>query len=641
MQWLKKVVIFLCAVTIAKSQQTVSRRQSAEPRRLDVGFVNIVTTGSISNKAPQGEINQGNAGLKAGESTSSSDPTADKNTNNSTNPEICECKKSKEDFVLCTGRACTRLPTNLFVPDGRLRIMRTNITALTSDMFANLSNLVHLDVRSNPQLAEIQPGSFANLQSLTNLTLSFNKFAKLSPESFKGLVNLQEVFLVQNGIKSLKDVAAALRPAILPNLYHVHLGGNDFGNILEGDLAPMEGSPIKDIQLMSSNIKSIQANVLRPLQQLGRLRLRENNISASNLVNFVKSLPRSTYALDVSACGLTSEDLAALFSALSGTSVAELWLVKNSFPVVKKGMITGWPGLKKLNMRELGENKFKSMQRLEKLRFRGNNLGHVEKDTFTGLESLVSLDLESCMISTMGPEPFSHLKSLETLFLQRNNLTSVFDPSNPPQTGIFKGLTSLKTLRADNARIEAIHRKSFSSSDTPNLQAINLEGNRIVSFSGGEFTDLRDLQILALSNNRITGWNSPIFGAKAPKTLNLRNNKITVPTQAMLRDFAAVQSFNLRANPLNCDCELLPFLGWVRAEPRYAKLKLDCGQPQEWRAKSVWDFHAASGKCDKANETGSKDRKFKTRAGFGKSSANSIPQASLFLTSVFLLFVLF
>ncbi|CAG0919631.1 unnamed protein product [Notodromas monacha] len=577
MQWLKKVVIFLCAVTIAKSQQTVSRRQSAEPRRLDVGFVNIVTTGSISNKAPQGEINQGNAGLKAGESTSSSDPTADKNTNNSTNPEICECKKSKEDFVLCTGRACTRLPTNLFVPDGRLRIMRTNITALTSDMFANLSNLVHLDVRSNPQLAEIQPGSFANLQSLTNLTLSFNKFAKLSPESFKGLVNLQEVFLVQNGIKSLKDVAAALRPAILPNLYHVHLGGNDFGNILEGDLAPMEGSPVKDIQLMSSNIKSIQANVLRPLQQLGRLRLRENNISASNLVNFVKSLPRSTYALDVSACGLTSEDLAALFSALSGTSVAELWLVKNSFPVVKKGMITGWPGLKKLNMREtglmgveekafekltgleelylagnkltqlqdafllpslrildlslnngasdlknsghfeLGENKFKSMQRLEKLRFRGNNLGHVEKDTFTGLESLVSLDLESCMISTMGPEPFSHLKSLETLFLQRNNLTSVFDPSNPPQTGIFKGLTSLKTLRADNARIEAIPRKSFSSSDTPNLQAINLEGNRIVSFSGGEFTDLRDLQILALSNNRITGWNSPIFGAKAPK----------------------------------------------------------------------------------------------------------------------------
>lgn len=176
-----------------------------------------------------------------------------------------------------------------------------------------------------------------------------------------------------------------------------------------------------------------------------------------------------------------------------------------------------------------------------------------------------------------------------------------------------------------------------------------LDGNRITTFSGGEFRGLKDLKFLGLGSNLIAGWDDPIFAENhGPRNLNLKDNKISAPTPAMVRDFREVVSLSLKDNPLACDCGNTEFLRWMREESNFPRMKLDCSSPPEWLGKSVWEFYSGreAAVCrtqgpDATNELsnranrgfkGGKDSKLK--GGFGKNSSNALTSSMELVTAL-------
>ncbi len=153
-------------------------------------------------------------------------------------------------------------------------------------------------------------------------------------------------------------------------------------------------------------------------------------------------------------------------------------------------------------------------------------------------------------------------------------------------------------------------------------------------------------------------WNKPIFTENTgPATLNLKDNNISVPTEAMMQDFAEVKALVLKNNPMACDCGNINFLRWLREQSQFPRMKVDCGGPAEWAGQSVWEFYAGKeaavcrtqgpevtnnleNKADVANkgkvEDGRRSRQ-KVQAGLSRNSASSftsIPYLVILMTLV-------
>ncbi|XP_070553534.1 high affinity nerve growth factor receptor-like isoform X1 [Ptychodera flava] len=156
---------------------------------------------------------------------------------------------------------------------------------------------------------------------------------------------------------------------------------------------------------------------------------------------------------------------------------------------------------------------------IHQLVLQGNQIKEIEVGDLSALTQLISLDLSSNEINRIDNGVFASLQNLESLYLERNNI-------NWLDRGAFKGLTRLRHLYLDH--------------------------NSVSFLPIGLFSQLPYLHELRLNNNRL--------------------HDVARHTADELSR-TAVKLISLDHNPLQCNCDLLQFVDWLKGTDDVLLLK--------------------------------------------------------------------
>jgi Leucine-rich repeat (LRR) protein len=139
-------------------------------------------------------------------------------------------------------------------------------------------------------------------------------------------------------------------------------------------------------------------------------------------------------------------------------------------------------------------------------------LMRIERDTFSLLPNLESLDLYNCEIELIESGAFEHLPKLRILEIVQNKLKKC--PS-------LNELSNLERLELSNNEIELIDGLFENMEDRPintKLRVLTLNSNWLSSLPANAFSSLTSLVTLDLSSNRLKAISKDAFNG----LLNLR-----------------------------------------------------------------------------------------------------------------------
>ncbi|UJR08620.1 hypothetical protein I4U23_012879 [Adineta vaga] len=126
------------------------------------------------------------------------------------------------------------------------------------------------------------------------------------------------------------------------------------------------------------------------------------------------------------------------------------------------------------------------------LRLEKNRIMEIPPRAFSYLKRLRRLDLSNNLISTIYPDSFTGLKSLNSLILYRNNLKIL--PSE-----VFNELNSLQLLLLNANKIVCIRGDTFYGLEK--LSLLSLYDNQLKTLANETFSSLKSLQTLHLARN--------------------------------------------------------------------------------------------------------------------------------------------
>lgn len=243
------------------------------------------------------------------------------------------------------------------------------------------------------------------------------------------------------------------------------------------------------------NFSSIHPNSLVNFASLTHLYLSGNRISCLKTGMFEKGLT-NLKNLDLFGCSIRIIEMNA-FAGLK--NLISLNLGHNSqIDLYDAAQFNGLFSLKILN---LSDNDFQSdINQLEIFRNLTNlvqldlalcTLGNrITETLFTGLDQLQNLDITHCLITSLEPQCFRHLKSLRVLDLQYNHITKI-------NTDTFKALENLEKLNIKECSIVKIEDGSFNQQNK--LVELNLSGNDTELLNENSFNGLVSLRELSIN----------------------------------------------------------------------------------------------------------------------------------------------
>ena len=226
-------------------------------------------------------------------------------------------------------------------------------------------------------ITSIDDNCFFEMENLKLLDLSVNKLNNLKPYIFQDLESLVVLNLSNCSLTSISDSCFDK----LVNLQELNLRGN-------------------------TELKNIKPKTFGDLKLLRKLDL--SNCGISSFINGVFEGLKNLEKLDLSGnmnMSLKTSDLHEL------ESLKNLELMNCDFKLIEDGFFSKFENLEKLNLSEC------------------LNLSIWIEDSksigFRGLNSLLSLNLSACGIRSNDIDYFSHLKNLEKLNLENNDLKNL------------------------------------------------------------------------------------------------------------------------------------------------------------------------------------------------------------------------
>ncbi len=253
----------------------------------------------------------------------------------------------------------------------------------------------------------------------------------------------QRVVVEQPAAPSVCDRTSQVRDKL------AELTGKACGAIIASDLAG-----ITELDLMNTDITSIQTGDFNDLSGLKKLNLSHNDLTA---------LP---------------EDV---FEGLSNLEYLDFF--DNMFA-------------------SLPEDVFEGLSNLEYLDLNCGRMTTLPEDVFDGLSNLETLILSEGDLTELPEDVFDGLSDLHYLDMGINSLTTL-------PAGVFDGLSSLSYLDIASNELTALPEGVFD--DLTNLWKLRLSYNDLAVLPAGVFDNLSTLQFLELKNNELTELSKELF----------------------------------------------------------------------------------------------------------------------------------
>ncbi|XP_018324273.1 toll-like receptor 3 [Agrilus planipennis] len=536
----------------------------------------------------------------------------------------CVCRKIPKKWTVCYGSdSCYRFPRSFKIDTTLLRVKTTRISEILAGDLQSVTHLESLEIEGNFHLWRIQPGTFFNMTKLIKMSISYNTNLKvLEKETFKGLINLKELYLMKNGFTNVVDITQSLQVQFVPNLIKVSLSENEFVNIDEHAFSSMASSVIEELNLVLCQIENISSKALLPLRKLQVLRLGENNFEASTVTNLLETSIDNNVPLkmlNLYGNGFRKSPPKAMLKVLAKSNITHLCMSKNQFEIISDTTFPSNDKLEYLDLREdvilnitadgfagmsnlktlllsgnklscipdgvllesltyldlstnsgdsyfpsyfsLGRRRFSKMKALKLLNLSYNRINSILNESFVGLDNLEIMGLKNATVFHIQPYSFQPLRKLKILNLENNPF-----PTNTPLTAdLFYGLDSLEVLLLGGCMISDLSDKIPIFSHLKHLHHLGLERNHLTTLSSDVFFPLSKLKSIDLTDNFLVSWEQRLFeNSSSLQVVHAGHNRMSYMTEAMLNDLSNLTQIDLKGNPFNCDCySLQPLIKWM------------------------------------------------------------------------------
>ncbi|XP_071810378.1 uncharacterized protein [Asterias amurensis] len=218
-----------------------------------------------------------------------------------------------------------------------------------------------------------------------------------------------------------------------------------------------------------------------------------------------------------------------------------------------------------------------------------NLLANLSSTTLSGFVDLTELHVANNRLLFISPNALSQLSMLQSLYLDDNDLTSLFggvffNQSNLFELSItnnrltmlhpdyFMGLLSLKRLYLAGNQLTSVNSQMFQL--VPDILTLDLSQNELqqVDLQDCAFINLTNLQDLSLAHNLIHDVETILGFCDYLQVLDLSYNLIqVVPGDSLSGRNRALSKLELEGNPLQCDCRLTGLRDWLRNNPPYVE----------------------------------------------------------------------
>ncbi|CRL02651.1 CLUMA_CG015766, isoform A [Clunio marinus] len=453
------------------------------------------------------------------------------------------------------------LPATLKV----LSLSSNNFSRIPVEVLINCTELSYLNMGYN-KLTNIDSNSFVGWGSeIQTLLLRNNKISDLEYGAFNGLDSIKEISLSFNDIHNIhplvfENVSKSLK--ILELSFSIY--SEDY---------PQEAisylNELMWLGLDNNNLKLIPDDSLSTLFELTYINLSFNRLTLIPQQLFLVDIHRNLLEIDLSYNAIekiTSQ-------TFNGLELLQLInLSSNKIKSIEKSSFHHLPYLTYIDLtynqlRNLSENAFEFLPNLLSIELMFNNLftfslkcfKHVSNTStpmsinisnnaihhFDGELStylyIHSLDASNNQLSE--PQAFKNIGySLRVLYLNGNNLSLLGNHA-------FGDLPLLEILNLAFNNITSLRRRSFQG--LSNLQELDLSYNKIESLQVEQFFNLKKLRYLKLNNNNIRSLPRDVFLNTRIEYLDLSNNYISIwPVNSFSDVGFTLRSVRINANQL-------------------------------------------------------------------------------------------
>jgi len=244
------------------------------------------------------------------------------------------------------------------------------ISSLTNESFRGLPNLENLYLGSN--MMKLSGRLFTELIHLKILSLTANEIKSIPRDTFVGMPNLRLLDLSYNDLKTINEETFS---SVTPELQQLLLVSNRISNIAPDAFAKLTG--LQNLDLLYNHLANLSTHAFRGLRNLRTLVLKKNRLTEVSREHF-----RDLINLDI------------------------LDLRDNRISTLEPGT-------------------FQDLSQLVVLQLNRNRLIHIASDTFRGLDRLRVLDLSRNVINMVDDDALDNPRALVCLIIKNNKLNKL------------------------------------------------------------------------------------------------------------------------------------------------------------------------------------------------------------------------
>ena len=406
---------------------------------------------------------------------------------------IPKCPETTEKLYLAYNDL-TNIPSHAFtgLPNlQKLFLDHNKITAIHPYAFEGLESLADLYLQKN-KITALVNNSLSNIPRLSHLDLTANKILSIANDAFSGTSSLEYASLQSNNLSVVPPLGNQphldlvilggnrIVDATFPSSYlncsrniSIILSSNDIKALTNSTFLTLANSRISKFYLSRNNIKSVEAGAFSGLSSILSLKIGLNPLDSISLKKVVAGLTgKNVKYLDISGITQAGVLMEELFSLLQNTNLKYLIMRNNGIKILR-------------------DNTFSYLNSLVTLDLSHSQIVEAKDEAFNGLEHNLRLKLNKNMFATI---PKYLPSSLRLLYLDNNQLKTI--PSN-----IFSNLVQLQELRMNNNHIVDLGAGAFNG--LVKLEKIDLHNNNIPAIPGSLFSSLLRLKNLNLGKNKL------------------------------------------------------------------------------------------------------------------------------------------